>query len=683
MHALAFCIIVAAAPVPQTTAARLPLRALVLYENGLGYFERKGPMREGQVAEIPLEPGQLDDALKSAVIISNRGVAAVEFAPPLSAEAARALAGLPEPEALKDLGVVLSSLKGVDVSVSRIDGPGALGRVLEVAQEQEYDLKGNALPAPTLLVFGELGLQRVRLSEIAAVRPLNAAVALAWDRAVSSASAQPQTQSLKVRAGRGAGVVAVGYTTEAPVWRTTYRLIQSKSKTRLQAFALVHNDSDEPWNGVKVTLASGRPTSFLFPLAGPRYSRRELVAPEDGLDAAPQLATAEAREHLTGSIRGSVGLGGLGTVGLGSGGGGYGSDAAIVGGRNSVHGGVSPSDLLAEGPTPLEPAAVSEAGELFLYTVKEPVFLGSRKSALLPIIDDGITAEPVSVIGSSDPNATLAMRLTNSTPLTLERGTLSVFTDGTYSGESRLDRLKPHEVRIIRHGEDLDLEAEVSLQSEEGPVQAVRPVAKTGFIEFHRVDRRIHKLNLTSRSAKKRTVLLELDSEGYRVVAGAEEDVRSPGQPRYARLVLEPRQTRAVDVIEEGAMVERVNIDGLSSARLTALRAEKTSSKVRGVLIALRAEIVRVESAKARQRAIDLRVKELEGDVVRVRENLTAAGKGGANKVAEELGQRLLQLEAELSQLRAERLTQESTIAAAKQAALAAPGMVTALAPRP
>ncbi|MBK7863097.1 MAG: hypothetical protein IPJ65_31705 [Archangiaceae bacterium] len=666
---LALSLLLAAAPL---AVPRLPLKSLVLYENGVGYFERKGPMVAGAVAEIPLEPGQLDDALKSMVVVSERGVASVEFAPPLSAEAARAMAGMPEPEGQRDLSSLLRALQGVEVKVARLEGQSARGRVVEVADEEERDLKGNPLQKPTLLLFGEAGLQRVRLEELASVRPVDPAVQLAWYRATGSASAQPERQSLKVRSASGGGSVAVGYTTEAPVWRTTYRLVlQSAAQQpgRLQGFALVHNDSDEAWEGVKVTLASGRPTSFLFPLAGPRYGRRELVSPEDGLDPAPQLATAEAREHLRGALGGTVGLGAIGTVGHGYGMG-SGSGSIALHGSSAGGGGVTSgaSDLLSgEGPTPLDPAAVSEAGELFLYTVTEPVFLGARKSALLPIIDRGVTAERVTVIAGSE--ARLAVRLSNSTPLTLEGGTVSVFTDGAYAGESQIDRIKPNEVRVVPHGEDLDLEQHRTLTTTEGPVKAVR---KNGsVVELHRVDRKSWRLELTSRSEKKRTVLFELGSgAGYRVTAGAEEDVRSPGQPRYARLALAPKEKRTAEVVEEGAIVERVPVEQLTSSRLDALLARQLDALVRATLVALRSEAGRAEAAAERVRKIDARLHQLEGDSARLRDDLAAAGKGGAAKVAEDLGRRLLLLEDELGKLRLEREQAEKVVGAARSQAL-------------
>jgi hypothetical protein len=659
---LALLIFAAAVPAP----ARLPLKSLTLYENGVGYFERKGPMAASAVAEIPLEPGQLDDALKSMVVMSEKGVASVEFAPPLSAEAARAMAGMPEPDVQRDLSALLRSLQGVDVKVSMLQGPGGRGRVVEVAEESEYDKKGNAIPAPRLLLFGDAGLQRLKLSDLASVRPVDPAVQLAWDRATGATSAQPERQSLKVRSSASGGTVAVGYTTEAPVWRTTYRLVLNSTKARLQGFALVHNDSDEAWDGVRVTLASGHPSSFLFPLAGPRYSRRELKSPEDGLDAAPQLATQEAREHLRGS-GGSIGVGSITTHGYGSGSGsGSGSVSTVFGHQGLGGQGAGRSELLADGPSPIEPAAVSEAGELFLYTVSEPVVLGARKSALLPIIDQAVSAEPVSVIEGT--SATLAVRLSNTTTLTLEGGTMSLFTDGAYVGEAQIDRIKPDEVRIVQHGEDLDLQLTREDRNVEGPVQAVRRNGTT--VELHRLDRCVHKLTLTSRTEKKRTVLVRMSGDGYAVTAGAAEDVRSPGEPRYARLTLEPKEKKVAEVVEEGKFVERVAIDQLTSGRISNLLAAKLSPDVRTTLTALKAELTRSEVAAARLEQISGRLQQLDTDSARLRDGLTAAGKGGAQRVAEELGQRLLKLEEELTALRIEKEDVARTAHSAREAAL-------------
>jgi len=665
MHAL-FLLAVAAAP---ASPGPLPLKALVLYENGVGYFERRGLVAPGKVAEIPLESGQLDDALKSLVVMSEAGVASVEFAPPLAEEAARALAGLPELGSDDSLEGLLLSLQGVDVQVTRTGGGPVRGRVVQVSEEAGLlDKDGKPVPERTLLVFGDAGLAKVPLRLVQAVRPVGQDVALAWSRAVGASALQPERERLVVRGGAKGGAVAVGYTTEAPVWRTTYRLVLGK-KARLQGFALVHNDSDEAWNGVKVTLASGRPTSFLFPLAGPRYGRREFVTPEDGLENAPQLAMREAREHLRGQSEG-----GLSVRGTGSGGGGYGSGVGVLSGTHagavgfgSVSSGIS-STVLEDGPTPLEPAAVSEAGDLFLYEVREPVVLGARKSALLPIIDGATAAERVTLLNAGG-EVFSGVRLQNTTPLTLEGGTLSVFVDGAYGGETQIDRVKPGEVRVLKHGVDLDLEVSRTSRREEGDLRKVRLVGADGNarLELTRVDRLVHSVKFTSRADKPRTVLVELPEEGYRVVTGGEEDVRSPGQPRYARVPVKPKSEESVDLVEEGAVVERLAPESLSSARVAELLKKKMPDDARGILASLKARHEQHEAALARVQTIDARIHDVELDVGRVRENLAATGKGGATKAAELLGQKLLALEGQLDELKKERASAGAALTTLKK----------------
>jgi hypothetical protein len=652
----------------QAQPARLPLTHLVLYENGVGYFERRGTLGQGATAEIPLEAGQLDDALKSLVVVSDKGVASVEFAPPLAVDAARAMAGLPGRAETGSLEVMLRALQGVDVVVTREGGAPLKGRVVEVTQEQGVpDKDGKRLEDQTLLLFGDAGLSRVTLTKIQAVRPTGAAVSLAWSRAVGSTALQPERERLLVRGAQGGGAVAVGYTTEAAVWRTTYRLVMG-AKARLQGYALVHNDSDEAWSQVTVSLASSKPTSFLFPLAGPRYGRRDLVAPEDGLDTAPQLATKEARDHLRGPLEiGGVSLHGMGTTGQG-----YGSGSASLSGRGSVMAGGGSSGLsstvLEDGPTPLEPAAVSEAGDLFLYSVKEPVVLGARRSALLPIIDGPTTAERVTLL-DKDGAAFTAVRLQNTSALTLEGGTLSVFADGAYVGETQVDRVKPNEVRVLKHGVDLDVEVTRTTRREEGPVRKAHVVGAAGhrLLELTRVDRLVHTLSLTSRTKDTRTLLFELPEHGYRVVTGAEEDVRSPNQPRYARLSLHAHAKEDVDVVEEGAVVERIAAGALTLVRLDALLAQPLPPEARKVLVAARADVEAAEQSAAKLATLEAQLRGLEVDLGRTRESLAAVGKTNAPAVAQKLGERLLQLEEALTKGRAEHEALTRAVAQTKE----------------
>jgi len=73
---------------------------------------------------------------------------------------------------------------------------------------------------------------------------------------------------------------------------------------------------------------------------------------------------------------------------------------------------------------------------------------------------------------------------------------------------------------------------------------------------------------------------------------------------------------------------------------------------VKALLQKLKDDVEQAEAALAKAQSLQQKVREAEADLGRVREDLTAVGKGGAKSQAEKLGERLLSLEDELKKLR-------------------------------
>src|SRR5450631_100020 len=61
------------APEPETQAPDLPVRRVVLYKNGVGYFEHLGRVRGNQDIQIDFTSGQLNDALASLTVLDLDG----------------------------------------------------------------------------------------------------------------------------------------------------------------------------------------------------------------------------------------------------------------------------------------------------------------------------------------------------------------------------------------------------------------------------------------------------------------------------------------------------------------------------------------------------------------------------------------------------------------------------------
>ncbi len=57
-----------AALMAATFAADLPVREVILYKHGVGYFERAGELKAGETARLDFKAGDMNDVLKSLTI---------------------------------------------------------------------------------------------------------------------------------------------------------------------------------------------------------------------------------------------------------------------------------------------------------------------------------------------------------------------------------------------------------------------------------------------------------------------------------------------------------------------------------------------------------------------------------------------------------------------------------------
>ena len=642
------------AAAPASNPSDLPLKKVVLYENGLGYFERRGNVPPATTITIPLEANQLDDALKSLVVMSSKFVESVGFEPPVAASAAEEIVGVGNENPPSTVAELVRVLKGADVSVTTHDGKERKGRIFDVVEEEQHLAKDQTVMEPMLVLAGEAGLQRVAVKDVTAVRPLDARVRNAWERATIARSKFGNRDAMTIQGPREGGEISVGYTTEAPVWKVTYRMVMDSKRARMQGFALVHNDSDDGWKNVDITLASGKPNSFVVPMAGPRYSHRELVNVDDGLEVAPQLISQETREHLRGPA--VTGFSGLGTRGSGSGGGGsvgYGSGSGSLHGGGGRGVGIASIDGVGTENLSTNPAAaVSEAGDLWLYKVLTPVSIPARRSALVPFVDSTMNAERVAVVNRGGEVQT-GVRLTNSTPNTLEAGTMSLFVDGAFDGETNIDRIKPSEVRVIVHGVDMDVTAarssnlvrteasEVVVQHLDNPLLIVKIK-----------QRDTHEIVIESHSARPRTLMVELNDQSYKLISGATEEARSPGQPRYARLTLPPKKTQTFALAEEALVRRRYHANDLSQAEMKELLAIATPES-KALLTTVSAAVDKATNARRLQAEVDVKLRALDAENARLKELMTASK--GAPEAAEKAGKAMLEVEAKRKALITER----------------------------
>jgi hypothetical protein len=280
------------------SAARLPVRRVVLYKNGVGYFEHTARVRGTQDLRIDFTTGQLNDVLKSltAVDMGDGRITSVRYnsTAPLD-ERLKALR-LPFGQQITNADF-LNALRGARVEV-RSAGASASGRLLSVEKIRKQDSRGNFSDATEFSVVGDSGDLRtfelnpatsVRLAE----RDLNDEVGKYLNLIGSSRAADVRRMTLTA-AGSGEREIFVSYISEVPVWKSTYRILMPDKpgdKPLLQGWAVVDNTIGEDWNDVELSLVAGAPQSFVQNISQPYYVRR----PEMPLPESAQL-TPQAHE---------------------------------------------------------------------------------------------------------------------------------------------------------------------------------------------------------------------------------------------------------------------------------------------------------------------------------------------------------------------------------------------------
>jgi len=290
---------VASVPAPEPSAPDLPVRRVVLYKNGVGYFEHLGRVRGNQDIHIDFTSGQLNDALASLTVLDLSGgrISGVSYNSTAPFDKRLGALRLPLGEQTS-VSKFLDALRGARLEV-RSGTAAVAGRLLSV-ERKTRTAGGTTLEVDVIALVTDGGeIREVEVTPAMSVRLADTGLHGEMNRYLSLlASEREQDLRRMTLAATGSGErqLFVSYISEVPVWKTTYRLVLSTSsnkKSLLQGWAIVDNTVGEDWNNVELSLVAGAPQSFIQQLSQPYYGRRAVVPLPQEYQQAPQ--THEAR----------------------------------------------------------------------------------------------------------------------------------------------------------------------------------------------------------------------------------------------------------------------------------------------------------------------------------------------------------------------------------------------------
>jgi hypothetical protein len=291
---------------PRTEGSRdLPVRRVVLYKSGIGFFEHVGRVSGTERLTIPFTSPQLDDVLKTLSVVDLDGgqVSSVGYTSDAPLSRRLGAFGLPLENA-STLNEFLSAMRGARVEVRR-GAAGASGRLLDV-QERSRSRDGGVETIDQISIVTEAGeVHTFDLGGGTVVRFADPGMNQRLNRYLETvaSSREQHRRALSIEAaGTGERRLYVSYVSEVPVWKTTYRIVladNAKDGARLHGWAIVDNTVGADWTDIELSLVAGAPQSFVQPISQPLYTRRPQVPMPGGLLLSPQTHAAT----LTGPAR--------------------------------------------------------------------------------------------------------------------------------------------------------------------------------------------------------------------------------------------------------------------------------------------------------------------------------------------------------------------------------------------
>ncbi len=632
-------------------AAELPVKTVVLYKHGVGYFERSGELRSGESARLDFKASDMNDVLKSLTIEDKSGAKIAGLRYDSSEPVDKRLADYPfQIGPGQSLPEFRDQLKGARLTLKTVSGESAAGaifgarRVSWGEKATEKELLVLVLDSGEMRTFELSAVAALKLADAELERQMKSYLStLSIGRSVENRSVYIDSTDARAR------TVTASYMTPMPAWKSSYRLILKDAAATLEGWAIVDNTTSEDWTNVHLSLVSGRPISFISRLYEPRYRAR----PEGDL----------AEDRAVGpTVYG-------GTVGSGSGG---------------IGGAVAAAPAMAPPPPPRAMASAEKAlparanqverlqyaaadvaassiaataagrelGDLFEYRFSSPVTVKKNESAMLPFLQQKVGWRKLLIYSDRSLQSPMnAAEITNNTGKTLDGGPITVYEGGAYAGEALVETFKANDKRLISYGVDLGTRITTAIDSTRDitrEIRAVRGVVTTKYAVQET-------LNFTIRNvdAREKTLIIEHPIRSRYKVLNVKPNETTTTAYRF-EVKLGASRTETFPITEESVYDRTIQVSSMSGADLSLFLQNKTlSADGRRQLEAIQKEKERIAETAMEIQSVENQINEGAQDQDRIRRNLESLNRvTGQQSQVQKYAADLATQEAKLAQLR-------------------------------
>ncbi len=613
---------------------QLPLKRVMLFTGGVGYFEHAALIDGNAELDLVVRLDQVDDVLKSIVIYDDKGgVGAISL--PGREPLKQAFRDLPfDRKALNSPAALLNALQGARITV--VAHRKMQGRIIKVVAETVKlgDGRGTVTRHRASLLTAT-GVQQFIVEEAETLQFDDPTLRQQLNSALGNIAAHRirDKRTLKIALkGTGRRTVRVAYVVAVPLWKATYRMTLDqeggKGKGLLHGWAVVENATGRDWTGVELSLVSGNQVTFRQALYTSYYVNRPnvpvevlgriLPRPDTGI-VGGEVAQRRTGPEFRRKLRKAESFEG-----------GAPSGASMIGRMADV------AKEMARRPPPparMAPGAAiaksTETATQVLFRVPVAVSVKSGHSLVIPIINRTVPAKRLALYqpGTHASHPLAAVRLTNDGASGLPPGVLTMFERDTksgavsYVGDAQLRTLPAGEKRLVSFA--LDQKTQIDRK-----IERTRTVIKGSINRgvFHRtIERRqITTYRLKAPAREPRILLIEHPRlAGWKLTSPGKGEVEITKDHYRIEVGLAVGEKKVITVTLARPLAETMKISTLRLARIAVFAREAgLSAAVRQAFARMAKMMRKIEGHKQRLAKLEKDHKSIVRDQSRIRENM-------------------------------------------------------------
>jgi hypothetical protein len=585
-------------------AAELPVKRVVLYKHGVGYFERNGDLASGESARLDFKASDMNDVLKSLTVVETGGGKVTGLRYDSSTPLERRLGEYSfSVGAEVPMAKFLDQFKGARIELDATAGVIVSARTLAPSNDQpQRDLVVLMTDANELRTIDLSAVTKIKLADNVLQQQLRDYLgAMAGARTKEQRSVYIDSTDARARK------ISASYLIPTPIWKSSYRLIfRNDPKPLLEGWAIIDNTTNDDWTNIRLSLVSGKPVSFQSRLYDPKFITRPFAELAEESAAAPVLyagAVASAAPAAPPAPRAAM----------------------LADGPRRM----AKAESVEMSATVMQESNVAvqtegrDLGELFEYAFGNPVTVRRNQSAMLPFLQQPLDARKLLIYSDhSQQNPRTAAELTNATGKTLDGGPITVFDNDAYAGEALVETVKSGDKRLISYG--VDLGTRVTTRIDSGSQRYLEFSARRGVVFAKSGIEETTTFTIKNVDARAKTLMIEHPlRSGYKLLN--QKPTETTGSMNRFTVALKAASEESFVVKEDYVHDETISLSSATPDYIASLMVNRTLSAAgRKALEGVANHKRQIAEADRAARAAEQSVADLSRDQDRLRQNISS-----------------------------------------------------------